>query len=157
MAKQSIQSRFESKVTLVPFCECHLWTAATTDFGYGKLSDGKKSWLHAHRVSYQLYKGEVPDDKCVLHTCDNPACVNPEHLYLGSYKDNAADRENRKRGNHPKGTKHHKNVLLQSQVYEIRDAFDTGKYSFSELGRIYGIEGKSVADIVDRKNWKHLH
>jgi len=141
----------------VPLCDCHLWTAATTEFGYGKLADGKGRWVHAHRFSFQLHKGDIPEDKCVLHTCDNPTCVNPDHLYLGSYKDNAYDRESRKRGNHPNGTKHHKNVLLPSQVYEIRDAFDTGKYSFRELGKIYGIEGKSVADIVDRKNWNHLH
>lgn len=157
MTKQTIQERFASKVLQVPFCDCHLWTAATTNFGYGKLADGYGRWVHAHRVSFQINKGEIPDDKCVLHTCDNPACVNPDHLYLGSYKDNAHDREIRKRGNHALGTGHGRNVLMQSQVHEIRDAFETGKYSFRQLGKIYGIDGKSVADIVDRKNWNHVH
>lgn len=157
MAKQSIQSRFESKVTLVPFCECHLWTASKNKFGYGKFGIGKSGWMMAHRYSWESTFGEIPKDKYVLHTCDNPSCVNPEHLYLGTYKDNAKDRETRQRGNHPSGISHGRNVLLESQIYEIRDAFDTGNYSFRQLGKIYGIDGKSVADIVDRKNWKHLH
>lgn len=141
----------------MPFCDCHLWTAATTSFGYGKLGNEKGGWIQAHRFSFQIHKGEIPENKYVLHTCDNPACVNPEHLYLGDYKQNAVDRETRIRGNHVNGTKHGRSVLSQSQVHEIRDAFDTGKYSFRQLGKIYGIDGKSVADIVDRKNWKFVH
>lgn len=142
---------------MTPSCDCHLWTASKNKFGYGKFGDGNGGWTFAHRFSFQLNKGKIPKGKYVLHTCDNPSCVNPDHLYLGSYKDNAKDRESRKRGNHANGTGHGRNILLKSQVYEIRDAFDTGKYSFKELGRIYGIDGKSVADIVDRKNWNHLH
>lgn len=148
--------RFESKVTLIPFSDCHYWVAATNKFGYGKFGVGNK-WVLAHRFSFESNKGQIPEDKYVLHTCDNPSCVNPDHLYLGSYKDNANDRESRQRGNHVQGVNHGRNVLTPLQVYEIRDAFDTGKYSFKQLGKIYGIDGKSVADIVDRKNWNHLH
>ena len=153
----TIQQRFEAKVERIPFMDCHVWNAATNHFGYGKLGKEGGGWIFAHRFAWEQAYGEIPKDKYVLHTCDNPCCVNPKHLYLGSYKDNANDREIRKRGNHAYGVKHGRNTLLPSQVYEIRDAFDTGKYSFRKLGKIYGIDGKSVADIVDRKNWNHLN
>ena len=141
----------------MPFCDCHLWTAATTSFGYGKLADGYGRWVHAHRVSFQINKGEIPDDKYVLHTCDNPACVNPEHLYLGDYKQNAQDREQRNRGNHPFGVNHGRCKLTVDSVRKIRQDFETGKFSFRQLGKIYGVDGKTVADIVRHKLWQSLH
>jgi hypothetical protein len=154
----TIQDRFASKVLQVPFCTCHLWTASTNKFGYGKLGvEGENRWVLAHRFSWEKAHGEIPEGMYVLHTCDNPSCVNPDHLYLGDYRQNALDREGRGRGNHAKGMGHGKNKLLSSQVYEIRDAYDTGKYSFRQLGKIYGIDGKSVADIIDHKIWSHLH
>jgi hypothetical protein len=151
-----IQQRFEQKVALVPFSDCHYWTGASSKFGYGKLSNGKNSWVFAHRFAYEQKHGEIPEDKFVLHHCDNPACVNAEHLYIGSKKDNAIDRENRNRGNHASGVGHGRSKLSTSQVRDIRDEFDTGKYSFRQLGRIYGVDGKSIADIVNRLNWQYV-
>jgi len=142
---------------MIPFVDCHLWIASTNKFGYGKLNNGNNSWTLAHRFAWEQKHGSIPDGMYVLHHCDNPSCVNVDHLYLGTHKDNAEDRETRVRGNHAKGTRHGKNKLLPSQVYEIRDAYDTGKYSFRQLGKIYGIDGKSIADIVDHKNWSYLH
>jgi hypothetical protein len=75
---------------------------------------------------------------------------------LGSYKDNAQDRETRGRSNHAFGHRHGKAKLIASYVLEIRDLFDTGRYSFRQLGKIYGVDGKCVADIVDRKIWAHV-
>lgn len=149
--------RFQDKVTFVPLCGCHLWTASTTKFGYGKLSVGDGKWQLAHRFAFEQANGEIPEGKFVLHKCDTPSCVNPDHLYLGSKKDNATDRESRNRGNHAFGVRHGRSKLMPSQVLEIRDVFDTGKYTFKQLGKIYGIDGKSVADIVDRRNWTSVH
>jgi len=157
MKAQPIQDRFASKVLQVPFCDCHLWTASTNKFGYGKLAVGSNNWTLAHRFSYELNKGEVPEGLCVLHTCDNPACVNPEHLYLGDYKQNAVDREQRQRGNHAFGEKHGRNKLSVDSVRKIREEFQTGKFSFRQLGKIYGVDGKTVADIVRNKLWQSLH
>jgi hypothetical protein len=76
---------------------CWLWTAAHDRDGYGSIYvDGKKE--QAHRVAYALFVGPVPEGDWVLHRCDTPACVNPDHLYLGTNKQNVADRENRGRG-----------------------------------------------------------
>ena len=151
------QQRFESKMTLNPSNGCLLWSASTNKFGYGKFADGNNGWVFSHRYAWEAEHGQIPEGKYVLHKCDNPSCVNTEHMYLGSYKDNAQDRENRNRGNHASGVNHGKNKLFPSQVHEIRDAYDTGRYSFRQLGKIYGIDPKSVADIVDRKIWNNLH
>src|SRR3990167_3308464 len=71
---------------------CWLWMAAKTHFGYGQLgSECGKTKVQAHRVSYKIFKGEIPKGMCVLHSCDVPACVNPEHLWLGTKYENTQD------------------------------------------------------------------
>lgn len=149
--------RFEQKVERIPFFECHIWTASALKRGYGKFAMKSGAWELAHRVAYKLYSGVIPDGMSVLHKCDNPHCVNPKHLYLGTYKNNASDRETRDRGNHAYGMKHGRNKLTSSQVLEIRDLHDTGKYSCFRLASIYGVNPKTVYDIVNRKIWKTLH
>lgn len=89
--KRPWQDRFWEKVHKTP--TCWIWTASTTEFGYGQLlADGKRQ--DAHRLSWVLHYGPIPEGKCVLHNCpggDNPACVRPDHLWLGTKKDNAQD------------------------------------------------------------------
>ena len=83
-------SRLLSKVTITDG-GCWEWQAATFQKGYGRFSYNGKT-LGAHRVSWELHHGPVPDDLWVLHECDNPPCVNPAHLFLGDVRDNNADR-----------------------------------------------------------------
>lgn len=75
---------------------CWLWTGPTmSQFGYGRIKvkagEGYSAHEYAHRTSYALFRGEIPDGLCVCHRCDVPACINPEHLFLGTYKDNTQD------------------------------------------------------------------
>ena len=155
--RQTIQDRFEKKVEMIPFSDCHHWTAATNKFGYGKISLSQSTWQFAHRMSWEFANGPVPEGMYVLHTCDNPGCVNPSHLYLGSHKDNAQDRERRQRGNHAKGSSHGRSKLSAEQVIEIRKLYNSGQYSCRKLGKMFGVDGKSIADIVNGRNWTHLH
>lgn len=82
--------RFEDKVVIVTESGCWIWVACSDKDGYGKFQHEGKS-IQAHRASYLIYKGEIPKGKLVCHSCDITSCVNPEHLFLGSHKDNIVD------------------------------------------------------------------
>lgn len=88
---------------------CWLWTGSTQSSGYGQLHQGdgenRRAFL-AHRLSYEHFVGPIPADKCVLHRCDTPRCVRPDHLFLGTRRDNVADmnKKGRRRGGGPRGS-----------------------------------------------------
>jgi len=89
--KGTLKERFESKYVPIPGTGCWIWTGATVPRGYGKLSVRTSFWEYAHRISWQLYRGAIQDGMYVCHKCDTPSCVNPDHLFIGSAKDNNDD------------------------------------------------------------------
>lgn len=95
---RAIAERFAEKVFRTN--RCWLWTAGTNGVGYGMISRGAASEgrMLAHRLSYELHVGEIPDGLLVLHACDNQTCVNPDHLFLGTHLDNALDKTKKGRG-----------------------------------------------------------
>lgn len=92
--------RFEAKVERCPMSGCWLWTDAPNGSGYGRIFTGGRDVM-AHRVSYEMHCGSIPDGLQVLHRCDTPACVNPAHLFLGTHDDNMADMKRKGRGRRP--------------------------------------------------------
>lgn len=99
--RKPVQERLTAHLTRQ--CECLVWTGATTKQGYGHMKvDGKT--ITVHRLTWLLNKGEIPPGMCVLHTCDNPPCCNPDHLFLGTDLDNKRDAmgKGRRMGNHGK-------------------------------------------------------
>jgi len=111
---------------------------------YGNLGIGKGLRYLAHRISYMIHKGDIPDDMLVLHTCDNTLCVNPEHLYLGSDKKNTDDRFIRNR-NFGK--------LVKEDAAEIKRLLDGGEHTQAEIASMFNISQSHVSHISTGREW----
>ena len=144
---------------------CIDWTAGKFDTGYGNFwIDGKS--VGAHRVSWELYRGKIPEGEgyhgtCVLHRCDRPCCVNPDHLFLGTNQDNVDDKVTK--GREAKGTLHGAAKLAESDVLLIkqflqRHPTQIGRYGgqCSFLGRWFGVGKEIISQISMGRKWKHI-
>lgn len=134
-----------------PNTGCWLWTGLTVR-GYGRIYEKSRA-IRAHRLSYELYKGPIPGGLVVRHTCDQPCCVNPHHLLLGTQADNAKDRG--LRGRHAVGEKSGKAKLTEAQVREIRK-LSREEISFALIAKRFGVDQKTVRNIVRKKLWAHV-
>lgn len=128
-----------------------MWTAGKDRNGYGGIKIAGKQ-LRAHRVAWEIEYGPVPDGMCVLHRCDTPACVNPEHLFLGTMADNMNDKEAKGRGAHPFGAAHSKAKLEESDVQHIRASSQPA----AELAAIYGLSLSGVYHVINGRSWRHV-
>lgn len=132
---------------------CWLWNGKTDQFGYGMLYYQNGDYA-AHRLSYQFYKGEIPSDMVVRHTCDNPPCCNPDHLVLGTQVENVRDRVTRRRNGAWKGAGPRTN-LTEQQVSGIRQSYKQGERMI-DISKRTGVSYASVEAICKRRNWKHI-
>ena len=147
----NVIDRFMSKVDKSG--DCWIWMARKTPQGYGRFGYERRNWL-AHRVSHALFVGPV-DGLQVLHKCDNPSCVNPAHLFLGTNADNVADKVAKGRQSCLKG-ENGGNVKLKTQdVLSIRSMYSAG-VSDRELASRYGVSRHHVWAIATRKAWRHV-
>lgn|SRR3990167_1209066 len=152
----SIEKRFWRNVKKTS--SCWMWTSSTNDKGYGQTTITRKHKVHqnvsAHRMAYELTYGSIPGNQYVLHQCDNPPCVKPDHLYLGTAQDNINDcvRKNRNSfGEHRYCAK-----LLISDVQKIRLSYNGQRGHFVILGNTYGVTPETISNIVRRKTWKQV-
>lgn len=139
----------------IPESGCWFWMGSTNRQGYGRIHFDGYRWL-AHRLSYTLFKGEIQEGLSVLHRCDIPACVRPEHLWLGTRADNAKDRETKRRGHSQVGSDNANAKLNESLVIEIRHIHAQENIGATRLSKIYGIHKSTARDIIKRKIWKHI-
>ncbi len=152
----SLSDRFWTKVKKAGKDKCWLWTAGMDENNYGMLRNGTKM-ERAHRVSWMLNKGLIPNNIHVLHNCDNPQCVNPNHLFLGTNLDNIADkvrkgRQSRK-GHGKKGIEAPNAKLTDEQVDYIRKYYIPFSRTFGcrALGRKFGVCNQNISAIVNMK------
>jgi hypothetical protein len=162
----SVKDRFLSKVVITDD-GCWNWTAALMPgTGYGVFFMNKKN-VYAHRVAWQLFKGEIAGGLFVLHDCDNKKCVNPEHLHLGTHKDNM--REGVVRGRFPRGDAHNRRLhpecvprgeahwrarLSNADVAKIRQLYASGGWTCKTLGEEFGVTAEHIWGIITGKHRK---
>jgi hypothetical protein len=147
MFSKKTMKMFEAKYQVNEATGCWEWTASQARGGYGQFMSSVKDgrmWYRAHRFSYVAYKGEIPEGMVVMHKCDRPACVNPDHLELGTHADNIRDRDAKKRGIW------NKTVRLPCDVETIKHS----KKGDRELAREFGCSPGHIWKIRnDRYAW----
>lgn len=151
----SLESRFWSKVEKRGPAECWPWTGARNEHGYGVMRpEGRRSGptIKAHRVAVTL-DGRDPAGLCVLHRCDNPRCVNPAHLFLGTKADNTQDMIAKRRG--LVGQRNGQAKLTDAQAAEIRRRRLAGERR-DVLAAEFNVSGASITRIANREGWRHV-
>lgn len=160
-ARLPLEQRFWKHVDVRSPDECWPWTAKSKISGYGVISTGGRRGkkVLAHRLSWQIHNGDMPESDSyhgavVMHTCDNPECVNPSHLVVGEQADNVDDMiaKGRKVSNPPCGERHKNSKLTDEQVRQIK----TSKISGEVLAKKYGCNRCTINRIRSGKSWKHV-
>jgi HNH endonuclease len=151
----TLQDRFDAKYIPEPNSGCWLWTAAALQSGYGILCldlaiPPKNKERLAHRISWILKNGEIPSGMHVLHRCDMPCCVNPDHLFLGTSKDNTHDQMKKQRMPLGEGRRFAK--LHEEAVRQIR----TSDKSDIALAKQFGVSDSAVWMVRSGRTWKHV-
>lgn len=145
--------RFHKKVDIGDKESCWIWKGKPRKDGYGQIQINKEKKI-ASRVSWAIHFGDIPKGLEVCHKCDNRICVNPNHLFLGTQKENMEDAVSK--GRMHLGEKHGLSKLTDKQAVEIRKLYATGKFSQSKLGEQFGVSQTIIYLLVNRKTWRHV-
>ena len=145
------------KFAVVRRGECYEWQGARNSNGYGRVMvDGRKEYVH--RIVYSLEYGDIPEGLEVLHRCDNPPCININHLFLGTQADNTRDASAKGRMSHPhfaaRGEAHHNAKLTWPEVNEIRRLYKPWVCTASDLAQRFRVSVPTIKMIVRGQNWK---
>jgi hypothetical protein len=139
---------------------CWVWIGDTNESGYGRYCQ-----IRAHRVSWVLHYGKIPKGKLVLHHCDNPPCIRPSHLWLGTHKDNVIDMDKKgRRISVPQlGSKHGMSKLTEKKVLKIRDLYQSyvnaiknTRKKRNEINKLFGVCRGTIEQIIQRRIWRHI-
>ena len=148
---KSVEERFHQKYAIDCTTNCWNWQGYLDKDGYGSLAVDSHKRLKSHRLSYELHKGKIPEGLFVIHECDNPSCVNPKHLDVGTHLDNMIDMKSKDRGR--KGETIPWSKLTEEQAIDCL----SGRLRQFEFAKLYGISKSTVCNLQSGKNWKHLH
>lgn len=152
ISKADVQ-RFWTKVSEGSSASCWLWLGSKNLKGYGHFRlNGKIE--QAHRAAWLVAYGEIPKGLHVLHACDNPPCVNRDHLFLGTNGDNSADKISK--GRQAKGKKIYSTKLTPADVLEMRRLYATGKVTHRILAKMFHVNHSQIYRVVNKLDWKYI-
>lgn len=141
--------------------DCWNWTASLSN-GYGQFSKGNKQITLSHRFSYEIHIGKIPDGMFICHKCDNPRCVRPDHLFLGTSSDNMKDMASKGRGvfqKHPeklkRGSEQHLAKLTNFKVFKLRRLKLAG-VSFRRISMWIDLDRSTITDAIKGRTWAHV-
>jgi hypothetical protein len=144
--------RFWTKVNITDKDKCWNWTASITNKGYGIIGWEEKN-RSAHRLAWELTFGKIPEGLCVCHHCDNPACCNPSHLFLGTHKDNMNDRDQKGRDANHAGENNGNHKITLKQAEEIRERYALGKERQVDIAKSFGVSQELISRIILHQSW----
>lgn len=145
--------RFWKKCRMLEVDDCWMWLSGLFSNGYGQFWK-KSGSIPAHRFAWQVSHGrEAPKDLHVCHTCDNPLCVNPAHLFLGTALDNKLDCVSK--GRHARGEKVNPATLTDEQVLQVREGYENGS-TIKHLARKFKTSQGAISGVINRKTWRHI-
>lgn len=152
---EAIWERFWSRVSVEADDECWEWDEGRDSYGYGtfRMSGQLEK---AHRMSWCFLESDIPEGMGVLHSCDNPPCVNPAHLFLGTQISNIQDAINKGRGVVISGEKNINASLIAEDVVEIRAIYADGLASQYMLSEMFGVCQTTIGSAILRKTWRHI-
>ena len=131
---------------------CWFWRGAVNKCGYGLFGASRSGTALAHRWAWELTRGPIPKGMSLCHTCDNPRCVNPNHLYVGTHAQNMRDKAIRGRHNAPIGERNRAARMTAADIVCIR----TSVLPAPILADRYGVSRQAIHAILDRRTWKHV-
>jgi hypothetical protein len=146
---------FEQRFIPEPNSGCWIWTGMRHHGSqYGVFCFRRKS-VRAHRAAWEIYRGAIPSGMCILHKCDVPMCVNPDHLFVGTQADNNADRDAKGRTKSAKGSTQHLAKLKESDIPRIRERRLLG-LSLSTIAKEFGVSKHAIHGVVAGRTWTHV-
>jgi hypothetical protein len=147
--KPITKDRIEEKVEKIPEAGCWIWMGSTQVCGYGEILSSNRKML-AHRASYEVFIGPIPKGMYVCHACDNVYCVNPNHLFLGTQKQNMQDMV--AKGRSTKGEKNARAKLTEEQVKQIREMSESNSF----IAKLFHVSTSNIQFIKTKKRWAHV-
>lgn len=155
MKKIPTKLRFWQKVKILSNNDCWEWQGSKYYNGYGQFYK-RPMKIVAHRMAYELTFGK--SKLLVCHKCDNRGCVNPNHLFLGTYSENFADMDSKGRRNpaDTKGIKNGRALVTEDQILSMRELYAKGNISIIKLGKKFGVSETQTGRIIRRESWKHV-
>lgn len=147
--------RFWEKVRKGNPDECWEWIGKPNQGGYGRFGHDRIVRRASH-VAYELTYGPIRDGNIICHSCDNPICVNPAHLWQGTHSDNHQDKARKGRSHRLIGERNPNTPFTEEQILAIREDYKNNPRPFRRIGMQLGVSGHTIADIIHRRSWSHI-